>query len=89
MQPGNDQPLTDPRLAEMVETVVRAHIETYPEVDFIQVSVPEHRRWVSQGREAYRLLDARYDLSRFRKLRPTLCPRRAAGPPFRVEGQAG
>ncbi len=63
VQPGNDQPLTDPRLAEMVETVVRAHIETYPEVDFIQVSVPEHRRWVSQGREAYRLLDARYDLS--------------------------
>ncbi len=63
IQPGNDQPLTDPLLAEIVETVVRTHIETYPDVDFIQVSVPEKRIWVSQGREAYRLLDERYDLA--------------------------
>ena len=33
IQPGNDQPLTDPLLREMVTTVVRAYIETYPTVD--------------------------------------------------------
>lgn len=63
IQPGNDQPLTDPLLREMVITVVRAHIETYPDVDFIQVSVPEKRRWLSQGRDAYQRLDKDYDLS--------------------------
>ena len=63
MQPGDDQLLSDPLLAEMVKTVVRAHIETYPEVDFIQVSVPEKRRWFSQGHQAYQHLDEQYDLA--------------------------
>ncbi|MCH2114827.1 MAG: hypothetical protein MK171_07960 [Pirellulales bacterium] len=61
--PGNNQPLEDPLLAEMVGTVVRAHIETYPEVDFVQVSVPERRHWLSHGREAYRRLGEKYGLA--------------------------
>ena len=63
VQPGNEQLLTDPLLAEMVGTVVRAYIETYPEIDFIQVTVPEHRSWLSQGPAAYRRLDEQYDLT--------------------------
>ena len=63
IQPGEKQSLDDPLLHEMVLTVVRAYVETYPDVDFVQLSVPEHRAWRSQGREAYERLDERYDLS--------------------------
>lgn len=63
IQPGEEQSLDDPLLREMVIMVVRAYIETYPNADFIQVGVPEKRRWLSQGREAYRRLDQQYDLS--------------------------
>ena len=62
-QPGNDQSLNDPLLREMVATVVRSYVETYPDVDFIQVGVPEKRRWLKHGKEAYRRLDERYGLS--------------------------
>ena len=63
IQPGNDQSLNDPLLGEMVTTVIRAYIQTYPGIDYIGLTVPEKRRWVSQGSEAYRRLHEKYDLS--------------------------
>jgi len=63
IQPGNEQPLNDPLLGEMVTTVIRAYIDTYPDADYIQLTVPEQRRWVSQGAEAHRRLQEKYDLS--------------------------
>ena len=63
IQPGDEQSLDDPLLREMVVTVIRAFVQTYPDVDFVQLSVPEHRAWRSQGGEAYERLDERYDLS--------------------------
>ena len=63
IQPGNGQSLGDPLLGEMVSTVIRAYIDTYPDADFIQLTVPEKRRWVSQGEDAYRRLHEKYNLS--------------------------
>ena len=63
IQPGNEQSLNDPLLREMVTTVIRAYIETYPDADYIGVSMPEMRRWQSQGADAYRHLHEKYDVS--------------------------
>jgi hypothetical protein len=61
--PGKDQSMDDPLLREMIATIVRAYIETYPEADFIHIGVPEHRGWTEQAEEAYNTLDAAFGLS--------------------------
>ncbi len=61
--PGRGQSMDDPLLREMVATIVRAYIETYPAIDYIHVGTPEHRGWTGQAEEAYRRLDARYKLA--------------------------
>ena len=60
--PGKSQSMDDPLLREMVATIFRAYVETYPEADFIQIGVPEHRGWTEQARQAYKILDAKYDI---------------------------
>lgn len=61
--PGNKQSVDDPLIGEMVATIVRAYIETYPEIDYIHIGTPEFRGWTGQAEEAYRRLDARYKLA--------------------------
>ncbi len=61
--PGSRQSIDDPLLGEMVATIVRAYIETYPGIDYIHIGTPEFRSWTGQAEEAYRRLDARYRLS--------------------------
>jgi hypothetical protein len=60
--PGKDQSTDDPLLREMVATIIRAYVETYPEADIIHIGMPEHRSWMGKSREAYDLLKARYGL---------------------------
>ena len=61
--PGSRQSMDDPLLREMVATIVRAYIETYPDIDYIHVGTPEHRSWTGQAEKAYQRLDARYTLA--------------------------
>lgn len=61
--PGSGQSIDDPLLGEMVSTIVRAYVETYPEIDYIHIGTPEFRSWTGQAEEAYQRLDARYKLS--------------------------
>ncbi|NQT13934.1 MAG: hypothetical protein HQ582_14365 [Planctomycetes bacterium] len=61
--PGSRQSIADPLLGEMVATIVRAYVETYPGIDYLHVGTPEHRSWVGQAESAYRGLDARYNLA--------------------------
>ena len=75
--PGVGQAMEDRGLREMVTTVFRAYVETYPDIDYIHVGMPEHRSWVGQAARAYRRLTARYpvpDLDSYNQLR-----RRARG----------
>ena len=58
--PGRGQAMEDQGLREMVTTVFRAYVETYPDIDYIHVGMPEHRSWVGQAANAYRRLLARY-----------------------------
>ena len=61
--PGSNQSMDDPLLREMVATIVRAYVETYPKVDYLHIGMPEHRSWVGQASEAYRRLDKKYNLA--------------------------
>jgi len=60
--PGSKQSMDDPLLREMVATIVRAYIETYPDIDYLHIGTPEHRGWTGQAEEAYRRLASRYKL---------------------------
>lgn len=60
--PGRDQSMEDPLLQEMVATIVRAYVQTYPDIDFLHVGMPEHRSWVGEAEGAYRKLAKRYGL---------------------------
>jgi hypothetical protein len=69
--PGQDQNPDDPLLREMVATVFRAYVDTYPEADYVHVGMPEHRGWTAQAKQAYDLLDRKYglrDLGTFEEL---------------------
>ncbi|MFV1967680.1 MAG: hypothetical protein ACC628_19800, partial [Pirellulaceae bacterium] len=63
--PGSNQSMDDPRLREMVATIVRAYIETYPGTDYIHIGTPEHRGWTGQAEEAYKRLASRYQRADF------------------------
>jgi len=45
---GKNQSMDDPVLRDMVATIFRAYVETYPEAEYIYVTVPEHRSWTEQ-----------------------------------------
>jgi hypothetical protein len=72
--PGSKQSMDDPLLREMVATIVRAYIDTYPDIDYLHIGTPEHRGWTGQAEEAYKRLAARYklaDLGTYEELRAT------------------
>jgi len=60
--PGQEQAMDDPLLREMVATVFRAYVETYPDAEYLHVGMPEHRGWTGQAEQAYNTLDAKYGL---------------------------
>jgi hypothetical protein len=60
--PGKDQSMNDPALRDMVATIFRAYVETYPEAEYIYVTAPEHRTWTEQAQQAYDALDKRYGI---------------------------
>ncbi len=69
--PGHQQSMQDPLLKEMVRTIFRAYIETYPDIDYLHINMPEHRSWIAQARKAYSKLTTYYqfqDLGSFEEL---------------------
>ncbi len=61
--PGRNQSMADPLLREVVATIFRAYVETYPEVDYVQVGMPEHRGWTGQAKHAYEILTKKYGVT--------------------------
>jgi hypothetical protein len=59
--PGASQSIDDPLLREMVSTIVRSYVETYPEAEYLHVDMPEFRQWTGLARQSYDKLCARYD----------------------------
>ena len=61
--PGANQDPDDPLLHELIRTILRATIETYPTIDYLYLNVPEHRAWMERAEEALRKLDSKYGIA--------------------------
>ncbi len=64
IRPADDTPVDDRRLRRLARTVLRAIAETYPEISFITLEMPEFRHWADGYREAWVELDRKYGLER-------------------------
>lgn len=70
--PGADTALDDPALTELATAVLRATVNTYPEVDLIDIGMQEHRQWAGQYEQAWKALDRKYEIEKVRPLADVL-----------------
>ncbi|NOY42081.1 MAG: hypothetical protein GXP26_09625 [Planctomycetes bacterium] len=66
--PGSKTSPDDPELIELAATVLQATVNTYPEVDYLSLGMPEHRQWAERYEEAWQALDAKYGISQITSL---------------------
>lgn len=66
--PSPETDLDDPTLAELAMAVLRTTVNTYPEVDFISLGMPEFRQWSKEYERAWKALDAKYNLEKIQPL---------------------
>jgi hypothetical protein len=70
--PGSDTPFDDPGLNLLARTVLQATVNTYPETDFLDISMVEHRQWLDLYPQAWKALDERYGIEKVRSLADAL-----------------
>ena len=61
--PSAETDIDDPALTELATTVLRATVDTYPEVDYVALGMPEFRQWSGLYERAWQALDAKYNIS--------------------------
>ena len=66
--PSAETDIDDPALTELATTVLRATVDTYPEVDYVALGMPEFRQWSGLYERAWQALDAKYNISSQRSL---------------------
>jgi len=66
--PGPKTNVDDPAMSQLAIAVLQAIVNTYPEVDYLLLGMPEHRQWVGQYERAWQTLDRKYRLSEKVKL---------------------
>ena len=66
--PSAETDINDPALTELATTVLRATVNTYPEVDYVALGMPEFRQWSGLYERAWGTLDAKYNISAQRSL---------------------
>jgi len=62
--PGPETDVDDPALTELATAVLRTTINTYPEVDYIALGMPEFRQWAGGYERAWQALDAKYGVEK-------------------------
>ena len=80
------QNVDNPALAELAEEIVRAHLETYPEIDFIEIGSAEFRAEASGYERCWRRLDEKYGIESAAPLKEL--EERARAREFHGEGRA-
>ena len=70
--PSAETDIDDPALTELATTVLRATVDTYPEVDYVALGMPEFRQWSGLYERAWEALDAKYKVSSHRSLEDVL-----------------
>ena len=80
--PSAETDIDDPALTELATAVLRATVDTYPEVDYVALGMPEFRQWSGLYERAWQALDAKYCISSQRPLDDVLtaATQRAAYP---------
>ena len=66
--PSAETDIDDPALTELATAVLRATVDTYPEVDYVALGMPEFRQWSGLYERAWQALDAKYGISSQRSL---------------------
>ena len=66
--PTAETDIDDPALTELATTVLRATVDTYPEVDYVALGMPEFRQWLGLYERAWEALDAKYNISSLRSI---------------------
>ena len=66
--PSAETDIDDPALTELATAVLRATVDTYPEVDYVALGMPEFRQWSGLYERAWQALDAKYSISSQRSL---------------------
>lgn len=62
--PGPDTPIDDPGLNQLAKTVLRATVDTYPEADYLDIHMAEHRQWFDLYQQAWKALDGKYGIEK-------------------------
>ena len=70
--PGPDTSAEDPGTSELAAAVLQTAVNTYPELDYFFLGTPEHRQWVGEYEQAWRVLDAKYGIGKVRSLAEVL-----------------
>ena len=66
--PSAETDIDDPALTELATAVLQATVDTYPEVDYVALGMPEFRQWSGLYERAWQALDAKYNISSQRSL---------------------
>ena len=61
--PSAETDIDDPALTQLATTVLRATVNTYPEVDYVALGMPEFRQWSGLYERAWGALDAKYNIA--------------------------
>ena len=80
------QDVDNPALAELAEVIVRAHLETYPEIDFIEIGSSEFRAETVGHEHCWQRLDEKYGIESVAPLEELVEQVRARG--YHGEGRA-
>jgi hypothetical protein len=70
--PGPETSSDDPATSELAAAVLRTAVDTYPEIDYFFLCMPEHRQWGAEYERAWRALDAKYAIGKVRSLTDVL-----------------
>ena len=66
--PSAETDIDDHALTELATAVLQATVNTYPEVDYVALGMPEFRQWSGLYERAWAALDAKYNISSQRSL---------------------
>jgi hypothetical protein len=75
--PGAEAEVTDPALTSLSAAVLKTAVNTYPELDYIFLGMPEWRQWAGQYERAWRELDAKYRIESIRPLKDVIAAAQA------------
>ncbi|MGH9511407.1 MAG: hypothetical protein ACRD2U_04655 [Terriglobales bacterium] len=72
VRPGPGTPIDDPNLFGLSRAVLRATVNTYPEADIVEITMPEETQWLANYRQAWDTLNAKYGIDQIRSLQDVL-----------------